>query len=57
MDLEKTYDTIDQYFTWKNWKMLRVYGVLEKLLNAMHSFYVGSRANVRVGSGFWLMLD
>ena len=32
------------------WQMLRVYGVEEKLLKAMQSFYVDSRACVRVGN-------
>ena len=39
MDLEKAYDTID-----------RVYGVGGKLLKAVQSFYVDSRACVRVGN-------
>ena len=30
------------------WQMLRVYGVGEKLLKAVQSFYVDSRACVRV---------
>ena len=32
------------------WKMLRVYGVEGKLLKAVQSFYVDSRARVRVGN-------
>ena len=32
------------------WQMLRVYGVGGKLLKAVHSFYVDSRACVRVGN-------
>ena len=47
MDLEKAYDTIDRHGMWK---MLRVYGVGEKLLKAVQSFYVDSRACVRVGN-------
>ena len=46
-DLEKAYDTIDRHGMWL---MLRVYGVGEKLLKAVHSFYVDSRACVRVGN-------
>ena len=47
MDLEKAYDTIDQHGMWL---MLRVYGVGGKLLKAVQSFYVDSRACVRVGN-------
>ena len=58
MYLEKDYDTIDRYGMWQ---MLRVYGVGGKLLKAVQSFYVDSRACVRVGmmrvNGFRLMLD
>ena len=39
---------------------IRVYGVEEKLLKAVQSFYIDSRACVCVGndvSGFWSMLD
>ena len=46
MDLEKAYDTIDLQGMRQ---MLRVYGVGGKLLMAMQSFYVDSRACVRVG--------
>ena len=46
MDLEKAYDTIDRHGMWQ---MLRVYGVGRKLLKAVSSFYVESRACVRVG--------
>ena len=45
MDLEKAYDAIDRYGMWQ---MLRVYGVGGKLLKAVQSFYVDSRAYVRV---------
>ena len=47
MDLEKVYDTIDRH---SMWQMLRVYGVGGKLLKAVQSFYVDSRACVRVGN-------
>ena len=47
MDLEKAYDTIDRHGMWQ---MLRVYGVRGKLLKAGKSFYVDSRACVRVGN-------
>ena len=47
MDLEKAYDTIDRHGMWQ---MLRVYGVGGKLLKAVQSFYVDSRACVRVGN-------
>ena len=43
MDLEKT-NTIDQNSMWQT---LRVYGVGAKLLKAVQSFFVGSRACVR----------
>ena len=45
MDLEKAYDTIDRHGMWQ---MLGVYGVGVKLLKAVQSFYVVSRACVRV---------
>ena len=45
MDLGKAYDTIDWHGMWQ---MLRVYGVEGKLLIAVQSFYVDSRACVRV---------
>ena len=45
MDLEKAYDTVDRHGMWQ---MLRVYGVGGKLLKAVQSFYVDSRACVRV---------
>ena len=41
MDLEKAYDTIDRHGMLQ---MLRVYGVGGKLLKAVQSFYVDSRA-------------
>ena len=46
MELEKAYYTIDRHGMWQ---MLRVYGVGGKLLKAVQSFYVDSRACVRVG--------
>ena len=45
MDLEKTYNIIDRQGMWL---MLRVYRVGGKLLKAVQSFYVESRACVRV---------
>ena len=45
IDLEKAYDTIDRHGMWQ---MLRVYGVGGKLLKAVLSFYVDSRACVQV---------
>ena len=47
MDLEKAYDRIDRDAMWK---ILRIYGVGGRLLVAIQSFYVNSRACVRVGS-------
>ena len=47
MDLEKVNDTIDRHGMWQ---MLRVYGVVGKLLKAVQSLYVDSRACVRVGN-------
>ena len=47
MDLEKPYYTIDRH---SMWQMLRVYGVGEKLLKAVQSFYIDSRVCVRVGN-------
>ena len=46
-DLEQAYDIIDRHGTWQ---MLRVYGVGGKFLDAMLSFYVESRACVRMGN-------
>ena len=46
MDLEKADGTIDRH---SMWQMLRLYGVVGKLLKAVQSFYVDSRACVRVG--------
>ena len=47
MDLENSYDTIDWHGMWQ---MLRVYRVGGKLLKAVQSFYIDSRACVRVGN-------
>ena len=47
MDLKKAYDIIYRHGMWQ---MLRVYGVGGKLLKAVQSFYVDSRASVRVGN-------
>ena len=41
MNLEKAYDMINQHGMWV---ILRVYGVLGKLLKAVQSYYVDSRA-------------
>ena len=46
MDLEMPYDTINRHGMWQ---MLRVYGVGEKLLKAVQSFYLDCRECVRVG--------
>ena len=46
MDLEKAYDRVDREAMWR---MLGIYGVGGKLLSAIKSFYVDSRACVRVG--------
>ena len=46
MYLEKAHDTIDRHGMWQ---MLKVYGVGGKLLKSVKSFYVDSRACVRVG--------
>ena len=46
-DLEKVYDMIDRHGMWQ---MLRVYGVLEKWLKAVQSFYIDSTACVQVGN-------
>ena len=47
MDLEKAYDRVDRNGMWE---VLRQYGVSGKLLQAVKSLYVNSRACVRVGS-------
>ena len=47
MDLEKAYDTIDRHGMWQ---MLSVNGVRRKVLKAVSSFYVDSKACVRVGN-------
>ena len=41
MDLEKAYYTIDRHGMWQ---MIRVYGIGGKLMKAVQSFYVDSRA-------------
>ena len=45
MDFKNPYDIVDRHDIWQ---MLRVYGVGGKLLKAGQSFYVDSRACVRV---------
>ena len=47
MDLEKAYDRVDRGALWR---MLSLYGIGGKLLSAVKSFYVDSRACVRVGN-------
>ena len=56
MDSEKAYDTIDRYGMWQ---MQRLYGVGGKLLKAVQSFYVDSRACVRVGNDVseWFLVN
>ena len=46
MDLEKAYDRVDRDALWT---IVKMYGVNEKLVKAMQSFYSGSKACVRVG--------
>ena len=46
MDLEKAYDRIDRDALWK---VMGIYGIGGKLLSAVKSFYIESRACVRVG--------
>ena len=48
MDLEKAYDRVDRDAMWN---VLRLYGVDGKLLDAVKSLYVDSKACVRVGNG------
>ena len=47
MDLEKAYDRVDRTALWN---VLGFYGVGGKLLTAIKSFYVNSRACVRIGN-------
>ena len=47
MDLEKDYDTIDRHGMWQ---MLRVLWSCRKIVEAVQSFHVDSRACVRVGN-------
>ena len=47
LDLEKAYDRADREAMWK---VLRIYGVGGRLLQAVESMYAGSKACVRVGS-------
>ena len=47
VDLEKAYNTVDRHGMWH---MLGVCGVGGRLLKAVQSFYVDSRACVRVGN-------
>ena len=53
MDLEKAHDTVDRKALWQ---VFGLYGVGGKLLRALKSSYVGSKACVRVGNEvkvFW----
>ena len=56
LDLEKAYDTIDRPGMWQ---ILRVYGIGEKLLDKVQSFYIDSRACVRVvnDAGEWFPVN
>ena len=56
MDLKKEYDTIDWHGMWK---MLRVYGFVEKLMKAVQNSHVDSRAFVRVGNDVseWILVN
>ena len=56
MDLENADDTIYRH---GRWQMLRVYGVEGKLLRAVQSFYVHSRAYVQVGNDVseWFLVN
>ena len=47
LDLEKAYDRVDREALWK---VLRIYGIGGRLLQAVESMYAGSKACVRVGS-------
>ena len=47
LDLEKAYNRVDRKAMWN---VLRLYGVGGKLLKAVKSLYVGSKACVRVGN-------
>ena len=56
MDLENAYDTSDRHCMWP---ILRVYGVGGKLMEAVRSLYVDSRACVRVGNNVseWFLVN
>ena len=56
MDFEKAYDANDRHCMWQ---MLRVYGVGGKLLKAVQSFYVDSRACVWEGNSVseWFLVN
>ena len=47
LDLEKAYDRVDRDAMWN---VLRLYGIGGRLLRGVKSFYVGSKACVRVGN-------
>ena len=48
LNLKKAYDTIDRNAMWQ---ISRMWGVMWEILNPVQSFYVESRAYVRVGTG------
>src|SRR5215469_5652612 len=54
MDLEKAYDRIDREALWR---VVRKYGVNGRLMTALKSFYVNSRAIVKVGGWMGEMFD
>ena len=47
LDLEKAYDRVDRDAMWN---VLRLYGIGGRLLRGVKSFYIGSKACVRVGN-------
>ena len=57
MDLQKAYDMIDQHGMCTDAK--RVYGVEGRLLKALQSFYIDSRACVQMGNDVseWFLVN
>ena len=47
MNLEKAYDRVNRVALWQ---VMRLFGVVGKLLIALQSFYVDSKACVRIGN-------
>ena len=47
LDLEKAYDRVDREAMWK---VMRIYGIGGRLLQAVESMYASSKACVRVGN-------